>query len=171
MPTAPYGYGEHGQDIADDPRVVKLTEVNQSRVNNRVTCEHCLRAAVKQPSLFFRKPATIIRHVDLITGLYRRGFLRFNEFPNLPQTAAASVLEYLVRNPHLFLMSDDNIDLRETYAHATDARPSKKILMKSRRRIERELAQALSFHSPQDKSVQSNDPRITRLLQRTMLIS
>ena len=106
---------------------------------------------MKQPSLFFRKPETIILHVNLITGLYRKGILKFDQFPNLPPTDAAPVLEYLVRNPQLFLMAEGNIASRDI-CPATNAQPSRKILLKSRRRIERELAELPTRHTSQGKS-------------------
>jgi hypothetical protein len=125
--------------ISNIDRVVKHFK------DDGLTCEDYLRAAVQQPSLFYRKPVTIIHHVDLITDLYRKGFLRFNDFAHLPQTDAAPVIEYMLHNSPLFLMSEDNIALREQYARITDPVPSKKILMRSsRRRIEQELAQALA---------------------------
>jgi hypothetical protein len=125
--------------ISNIERVVKHFK------DDGLTCRDYLRAAVQQPSLFYRKPRTIIHHVDLITDLYRKGFLRFNDFAHLPQTDAAPVIEYMLHNAPLFLMSEDNIALREQYARVTDPVPSKKILMmSSRRRIERELAQALA---------------------------
>jgi hypothetical protein len=78
--------------------------------------------------------------VGYLTDLYRKGLTRFREFPHLPQTDTAHVLEFLVRNPQLFLKSGDNIALRETNARATNAPPSTKLLSKSRRSIERALA-------------------------------
>jgi hypothetical protein len=125
--------------ISNIERVVKHFK------DDGLTCRDYLQAAVKQPSLFYRKPRTIIRHVDLITDLYRKGFLRFNDFSHLPQTDAAPVIEYMLHNAPLFLMSKDNIAMREQYARVTDPVPSKKILMmSSRRRIEHELAQVLA---------------------------
>ena len=88
------------------------------------------------------KLPTRLRLVDRITDLYRKGFLSFRQHPNLPQTDTAPVLEYMVRNPQIFKMSEDNIALRETYARLTHAPPSRILLHKSRRSIERAIAQA-----------------------------
>jgi hypothetical protein len=131
--------------------ISNIERVVEHFTKDGLTCADYLCAAMKQPSLFFRKPETIILHVNLITGLYRKGILKFDPFPSLPPTDAAPVLEYLVRNPQLFLMAKDNIALRETYARATNAQPSRKILLKPRRRIERELAEISAFQTTNGK--------------------
>jgi hypothetical protein len=98
-----------------------------------LTREAYLKAAGGQPSLFFRSPATIIRHVNLINGLYRKGLLHLRE-PDPPRSATAVVIEYILCHPALFLMSEDNIALRERYALAAGAPLSPKALMMSPRR-------------------------------------
>jgi hypothetical protein len=129
--------------ISNIERVVKHFK------NDGLSHEEYLRAAMQQPRLFFSKPRTIICRIDLITNLYRKGFLSFREQPVQPRADAAPVLEYMLRNPQLFGMSKENIALRETYARATNARSAAKLLRTSRRRIEQELADALSPHRSQ----------------------
>jgi hypothetical protein len=110
-----------------------------------LTRDKCLRAAVRQPSLFYYRPETIILHINLITGLYRKGLLNLPESRHSAQSDTAAVIEYMLHQPTLFAMSEDNITLRERYARAVATPLSARVLMRSSRRvIEERLAGELA---------------------------
>ena len=127
-----------------------------------LTCGKYVRAAARQPSLFFRKPDTMIRHVDLITDLYRKGLLNLLQTPDMPNTDAAPVLEFMLTYPMLFTMSEDNIALREIYARATNVRPSRKLMLRRRHDVVNRLSEALGL-TPQNR-----EAAISALLHKIM---
>lgn len=112
-----------------------------------LTCRKYLRAAVQQPKMFCYTPETIIRHVELITEIYQKGLVELPHPHRRTRTDAGRVLAYLIGRPMLFTLSDDNIALREIYAHVTGARTANRVLRASRERIEEELRNAIRSRS------------------------
>jgi hypothetical protein len=104
-----------------------------------------LRAAVLQPSLFYRSPATVIGHVNLLIDLYRQELLSVPGQGNTPSDQPLRpLLAFLVRNPQFFAFADDNYALREIYARTMPEPPQgAALLTRPRHRVERELADAL----------------------------
>src|SRR5579875_2401 len=119
-----------------------------------------LKAALKQPQLFCHSPATIIRHIDAVMDLAdRRLFFpakrRAGREAAVPDgnSLRASVIDFLLGNPVILTLADDNFTLREISAHVIDERPSgPAFLQYPRHKVEAELAGALG-HADQNAPV------------------
>ena len=105
-----------------------------------------LAAAVKQPQLFCRSPATIIRHIHCVIDMRGEGLLTF---PGQNDARSGQTLRplfaYLLKNPLVMTLADDDYALRRTYARVTGDRPGgTALLRRTRRRVEQDLARALA---------------------------
>ena len=111
-----------------------------------------LAAALKQPQLFCRTPATIIGHIHCVIDMQREGLLTFpGQADAGPGETLRPLLAYLVKNPLFMTLSDDNYALRRTYARVTGDRPGgAALLRRTRRRVEQDLARALAAHVARD---------------------
>jgi hypothetical protein len=139
-----------------------------------LTCADYVKAAVKQPSLFLMRPETVIGHVNLITNLYRTGLLGLPELPRGPPEGSAKVLSFMLRDPRLFCLADDNLVLREIYARVTEASPSLSLVRRSRKEVEHELAKALGHDDlgdpvPKHYPEVGNDAHARNLLLRALI--
>jgi hypothetical protein len=107
-----------------------------------LTLKDYLRAAGMQPQLFYQSPETIIRHVRLIINLHHQGWLTFPGEPIVSQPLKP-MFAYLVKNPLLLCLSDDNYALREAYARLTGKRfRGTSLLTRHRHQLEKEFAAA-----------------------------
>ena len=115
-----------------------------------LTLDNYLRAAVRQPQLFYQSPATIIRHVALIINLHHQGWLTFpGEAIAPPAHPLKLMFDYLVKNPLLLCLSDDNYALREAYARLTGNRfNGTSLLTRPRHQLEQEFAAAFGPADP-----------------------
>jgi hypothetical protein len=108
-----------------------------------LTLDNYLRAAVKQPPLFYQSPGTIIRHVTLIINLHHQGWLAFPGEAT-PAHPLKPMFDFLVKNPLLLCLSDDNYALREAYARLTGKRfKGTSLLTRPRHQLEQEFALVL----------------------------
>ena len=109
-----------------------------------------LLAAVRQPSLFYMRPATVIRHVEKVIAMQHEGLVAFTvQELARPELPLYPLLAFLVKSPQYFCLADDNYALRVEYARVTGDRPGGvALLTRPRSRIERDLAQALGKPSP-----------------------
>jgi hypothetical protein len=108
-----------------------------------LTAEKYLRALVRQSALFYRDPRTIIALIERIAGLFKEGLVDKPSLTGWPATDAAPALKFMLNNSMVFVMCEENIALRETYARVTGTRSARKVLRTYRWWIERELREAL----------------------------
>src|ERR1700693_6375804 len=72
-----------------------------------------LAAAVRQPQLFCRTAATIIRHIHCIIDMQRQGLLAFPGQEDAPAgQPLLPLFAFLVKNPSYMTLADDNYALR-----------------------------------------------------------
>ena len=74
-----------------------------------LTYDKYLRAAASQPLLFYRKPDSIIRHVELIADLYHRGLLNISQSPAMPTADIPAVLDFMLVHPMLCVAREENM--------------------------------------------------------------
>jgi hypothetical protein len=102
-----------------------------------------LKAAIKQPSLFSQNAETIIGHVNLVEELHRKGLLPLPNSTRGPPSKMSPVLAFMVNEPSLLTLADDNFALREIAAHVTETPPTTALLRRTRSEVEHELSKAL----------------------------
>jgi hypothetical protein len=116
-----------------------------------LTRQAYVKAAVRHPPLFDQDPDTIGGHIDLIFDLYDKKVFtlprhrqadRRNGHPHAP------VLDFLLANPTLLSLQDNNFVLRELHQRMTGADPSPKNLRRSRTQTEHELMRHLGHDDP-----------------------
>lgn len=139
-----------------------------------LTCADYLKAVLKQPALFMMRPKTVIGHVNLITDLHRSGLLPLPENPRGPPAETAAVLSFMLREPRLFSLADDNLALRSIYAHAAGMPSSANLVRQSRKEVEHELAKALGHNDLKEPVSKVNPeaghgPHARNLLLRALI--
>ena len=117
-----------------------------------LTTRDYLKAALKNPSLFSLAPETVARHINLVFALYDDGVF------TLPSTRSrgahghahphASVLAFLLRNPVILALEDNNLSLRQLHKEMTGAEPRAMNLLRSRRETEVAVMQHLGHDDP-----------------------
>ncbi len=125
-----------------------------------MTPSQYLNAALRMPTLFVLSPATVIGHIDAVMDLAdRRIFVPPKRGSRREPTATngnplhAGVIDFLLRNPVIMTLADDNFTLRDISAHVTGEGPSgPAFLQYPRHKVEAQLANALG-HADQNAPV------------------
>ncbi len=134
-----------------------ITEVVERFADDGMTTRDYLSAALKQPSLFAMSPGTVSRHIDTVLGFADAGIFRppasWRSRRDRPVPATdsdhAAVIDFLLRNPNLMCLADDNYGLREAHQRMTDGPTDTKFLKWPRHRVESSLAAHLGHDSVQ----------------------
>lgn len=131
----------------------KLTAVVERFAGDGLTTRSYIRAALKQPTLFYQSPETIIRHIDMVVDLYDRGFFRptlkrkRSTEPSTGRGSHASVIDYLLANPAIMCLADENFGVREVHQRLTDGPTDSKFLDRPRHAVESALMSHLGHSS------------------------
>lgn len=136
--------------------IANVTEVVRRYEGDGLTTRTYLDAALRQPSLFASSPLTISRHIDAVLDLADRGIFtppstgrkdrQATEDNREPVRAAA--LEFLLRNPAILSLADDNIGLREAHQRLINGPTDYRLFNTPRHAVERDLMQHLGHHNP-----------------------
>ena len=103
-----------------------------------------LHATLRKPSLFAMAPATIIRHVHCLIDMQREGLLTLPDQQDTAVQPLRSLFRFLLRNPLLMTLADDNLAMHIGYARLTGRRlPGTALLTRTRWLIEKDFAHAL----------------------------
>lgn len=125
-----------------------VTGVVERHAADGMTTRDYLKAALKHPSLFTMSPETVSRHIDTVLDFADRGIFQ----PPVPRRTRdgravaaenvvhARVIDFLLRNPNLMCLADDNYGLREAHQRMTDGPTDAKFLKWPRHRVERSVA-------------------------------
>lgn len=122
-----------------------ITSVVDRFAADGLTLKSYLQAAVKQPTLFYQSPETISRHIDTIIDFYDREL--FRPPPSRSKQGSSSayrshhaeVIDFILANPALMCLADDNYGLREVHQRLTDGSTDAKLLERPRYVVEREI--------------------------------
>jgi hypothetical protein len=156
---------------APDTIAANIAGVVERFAAQGMTTKDYLQAALKQPTLFSMKPATITRHVELIIALYDDGIFTLPRRRDCStQTAEhphshAPFLGFLLRNPVLMSLEEKNIHLRKYYKELTGAEPSSKNLTRRHHEVERELMRHLGHDDPEQPVPKDANPVLRRLIR------
>ena len=129
-----------------------------------VTTDAYLRAALKQPSLFTFKPDTIIGHMNIVCGLYDDGVFTVStprhDVPISEEVSHphAPVIDFLMRNPALICLDENNLHLRGIHQALTGTKPNPRNLLRSRKQTEEGLLRHLGHDDPVKPIGGSRDP-------------
>ena len=129
-----------------------------------VTTDAYLRAALKQPSLFTFKPDTIIGHMNIVCGLYDDGVFTVStprhDVPISEEVSHphAPVIDFLMRNPALICLDENNLHLRGIHQALTGTKPNPRNLLRSRKQTEDGLLRHLGHDDPVKPIGGSRDP-------------
>jgi hypothetical protein len=76
---------------------------------DRLVLKDCLLAAARFPSLFYQKPETLIEHVNIIKGLYRRAAVTFSKtrYNSGEDRPLRPLFEFLSRSPLFMTLSSE----------------------------------------------------------------
>ncbi|WP_437193660.1 hypothetical protein [Planctomicrobium sp. SH527] len=116
-----------------------------------LTTRRYLQAALKQTSLFTQKPATIAGHIGIVFDLVNRGIF---QPPGLRQSNSgaphnnphAAALDFLLNNPKLLSLADDNFRLREIHQRLANGPSNSRLLISARHFVERDLSRHLGHN-------------------------
>ena len=139
-----------------DTIAANLTGVVERFASDGLTREDYLRGALKQPSLFTQLPETIIRHIDTVQDFADRGLFtpplprrkHQQQAPSPGNNSHAAVIGFLLANPKLLCLADDNFGLREVHQRLTDGPTHWPMLRNARHVVEREMMQHLGHAGP-----------------------
>ena len=129
-----------------------------------LTTDAYLRAALKQPSLFTFKPDTIIGHMNIVCGLYDDGVFTVStprhDVPISEEVSHphAPVIDFLMRNPALICLDENNLHLRGIHQALTGTKPNPRNLLRSRKQTEEGLLRHLGHDDPVKPIGGSRDP-------------
>jgi hypothetical protein len=140
-----------------------ITGVVDRYAADGMTAHAYLQAALKHPALFTMSPSTIARHIDTVLDFAERGIFhppvpRSNRNPEVEHgnTVRAATIRFLLRNPNLMTLADDNYGLRETHQRLTNGRTDSKLLTRPRHAAERDLMAYLGHDDP-NRPVETDD--------------
>jgi hypothetical protein len=140
--------------LSPDAVASNVTQVVERFAADGLTTHEYLKAALQQPSLFAMSPDTVARHVNAVLSLADEGAF----IPPIPRrqrsgpsanASHALVIEFLLKNPYLLCLADDNYGLRDLHQRLTDGPTDSRILTRPRHAVERELMQHLGHEDPQ----------------------
>ena len=129
-----------------------------------LTTDAYLRAALKQPSLFTFKPDTIIGHMNIVCGLYDDGVFTVStprhDVPISEEVSHphAPVIDFLMRNPALICLDENNLHLRGIHQALTGTKPNPRNLLRSLKQTEEGLLRHLGHDDPVKPIGGSRDP-------------
>lgn len=134
-----------------------VTGVVERHAADGMTTRDYLKAALKQPALFTMSPETVSRHIDAVLDFADRGIFqppiargtRAGRTVTAENAVHARVIDFLLQNPHLMCLADDNYGLREAHQRMTDGPTDAKFLKWPRHRVESSLAAHLGHDSVQ----------------------
>jgi len=117
-----------------------------------LTVKQYLPAALKQPSLFYRSPETIAGHINLVMDMYRKDKVRFKgedaegaEVAFSEHQSMKPLFDFLMKNPVILCLSDDNFGLRELEAGFSERPPKQQVLTQSRHVVEQYMRAGLGY--------------------------
>jgi len=140
--------------MSPDTVVANIQGIAEEVAAEGLTVAAYLRAAIKQPPLFYQKPATIARHITLICAMYDDGIF------TLPQRRVSRsimtyipvhtrpVIAFLLRYPILLTRSDSNLTLCRICVEMSVIPPGSRALFRPRHELERELMKSFGHIDP-----------------------
>jgi hypothetical protein len=121
--------------------------------NDGMTLPGYLDAAVRIPPLFAMSPETVAGHIDAIMDLAQRRIFvpptRENGQGHTRNRLRSSVINFLMSNPRLLVLADDNFALREVHQVLTNGPTDRKVLETPRHAVESDLMRHLGHAGPQ----------------------
>lgn len=131
-----------------------ISAVAECFVKDGLILKDYLRAALKQPTLFCQSPETISRHIEAVYRLFDDGVFippRSNINGDEPPTNAPRyepVLDFLMKNPYVMCLADDNFTMRDVHQRMTDGPTDTNLLRRPRHAVQRELMRHLGHDDP-----------------------
>ena len=122
-----------------------------------MTTRAYLKAALQHPALFTQKAETVARHIDAVMDFAERGIFR----PPAPrrngrrversqESMRANAIDFLLKQPALMSLADDNYALREVHQRMTDGPTGPQFLQRARYSVEHGLMGYLGHDAPVD---------------------
>lgn len=120
-----------------------------------MTTRTYLKAALQHPALFVQNAETIVRHIDAVMDFAERGIFRppaprqiHRRMERSHESMRANVINFLLQQPALMSLADDNYALREVHHHMADGPTDGQFLQRSRYRVEHDLMGHLGHDDP-----------------------
>lgn len=112
-----------------------------------LTAEIYLKGCLLHPNLFYQRPSTISKHLHMILDMQRRELFAIGR-SKPGEGEVERLIRYLMNNPHILSLSDENLALRRQYAELIGTPQDTKLFRMPKKEVEdkvRELARTQTY--------------------------